>query len=143
MEEFDTLDSDLSVNETEIPGKVKQLAREIAPWIKLVALVNLGIQVINLLISFAYGLGGFEPSSFISVAISVALYVTLLNWGTAMDRFSKEGSIRSFSDAMKKQKNYWMFLGIILIIALVVFLIVLIIAINDPHILQDFIREVT
>jgi hypothetical protein len=131
MEE-ELLDEGLST--TEISENLKSTGASMAPWIKIVAITNIAIQALTLLISISYG--AFNSGSFIGVGISIALYLTLLKYGQSMGTFGKEGSMINFSDVMDKQKAYFVFVGILMIIAIVVLLIAFV-ALGD-----DFFRVI-
>jgi len=130
MEEL--LDEGLST--TEISENLRSTGASIAPWIKIVAIINIVLQVISILVSVSYG--AFSAGSFIGVGISIALYVSLLKFGQSMTTFGKEGSMMNFSDVMDKQKAYFTFLGILMIIGIVIMLIAFV-ALGD-----DFFRVI-
>ena len=127
MNEFETLDEELS-NE-DFSSSIKSLGATIGQWAKIVAIVNIISQVLDLGISVATT-GGIG-SSLVSVGIAIALYVTLLKFGQAMSTFSEVGTKQSFADAMARQKVYWQFLGILMIIALFFLLLIFMISGGD------------
>lgn len=131
-EEFETLDDELSATSEEISPTILKLAGEIAPWIKIIAIINLSLQVLGLIQSFAQGfdMGAIIFIPLLVAGIQIGLNLALLNWGNSMSQLSKEGSSNSFAQAMLKQKNYWLFLGIVIILS-ISFMIITILFLNS------------
>ncbi len=118
MNESDALDDNLLSN--ELSTGMKSLGAKIGQWAKIIAIISIISQILDLAISaLSNGFG----SSLIFTAIIIGLYTTLLKFGHAMTRLSEVGSKKNFEDAMFKQKTFWQFLGVFMIIALAYLLI--------------------
>jgi hypothetical protein len=124
MEElFETLDSDSSVQ--ELSPQLKKGYKDLAPWIKFAAIAGIVSQSISFLLSF------FNPdegivASVIGTAIGIALNITLLQFSNEMTNFSKTGTKEDLETMFKKELGYWIFLGVVCILALVFLLLGLI-----------------
>lgn len=135
MNEFETLDDDLS--DKGINANIRSLGGSIGQWAKIIAVINIAIQTINVITSLIYfGISGF--GSLIGVGISIALYVTLLKFGQSMSTFSDEGNYSSLEMAMVKQRVYWQFIGILMIVALLFELIIIVAFGSDIYRVFDF-----
>ncbi len=143
METMDTLDEGLQEN--DISQTVVEQSAATSTWVKIVAICGIAGAVISLISSLII-MGVQGIGSVIGTGISVALYVTLLAYGNSLTALGNSGNSHDFTDAMRKQKTYWMFLGILLIIGLVIFLIaVMIIGANIEefgHELEDAMEEI-
>jgi predicted membrane channel-forming protein YqfA (hemolysin III family) len=141
MDELETLDDDLTQVGTEISPTIQKLSSETAPWIKTVAIITLVLQGIGLIRTIQTSNTTQLGIDLFVVAITVALYITLLNWGTAMEKLGKAGSMTTFSESMLRQKSFWIFFGIIWIIVMILIIWLVFTAINDPMELQRLLRN--
>ena len=133
MEELETLDSGMAESQGEVTPQIQKLSSEIAPWVKTVAIINLVVQGINLITVIQYPDSRQLMISLVAAAISIALYITLLNWGTAMEKLGKDGSASAFSESMVRQKAFWIFFGILWILIMILVIYVFYQAFEDPR----------
>lgn len=130
---------DDELNDQEFSSNMKSLGRHIGQWAKIIAVISIVIQVLEFFTT-VFSRGGFI-GPLITLGISIGLYAALLQFGKAMTTFSEMGNMSTLAEAMYRQRIYWQFLGIILIIALFFGLIFVMMAgENAVYMLQGLIR---
>lgn len=122
---FETLDED--AGSEGISNQVRKGYQEIAPWVLFASITGIISQAISFLINF------FDPGesvvvNFIGLAIGLALNITLLQFGNQMTNFGKTGSVKDLESMFQKQYAYWIFLGILFILIMVIFLLAIVAA---------------
>jgi len=140
-EEIETLDEGLSEVDSEVTPAIQKLSGEIAPWMKVIAVVNLALQAISLIQTFLIGRPALLIFQVALSALTIGVNLVLLSWGNSTDRLSKQGSAGAFADAMLKQKSYWMFVGILTILGLIVFVFLMFMAFDDPRGFNRMMRD--
>ncbi len=137
MNEFETLDHDLS--DREYSQKLLSYSKSISLWAKIIAFVNLALLGINLITIFTQyarisHAPGAEASVFVGilvVGVAVALYIALLKFANKLNEFSLEGTENALSNVMYRQRVFWQFAGILLIVLLFFMLIAFAFAISS------------
>ena len=114
MNEFETIDD--YANDSQFSDNFKGHSKTIGQWVKINCIYEFWIQGLGLIISFTTNT--FSAGDIIGIGITVALNIVLLKFGQNMEALSQDGSIHTFKEAMRNQKSYWVFVGILVILRL-------------------------
>lgn len=121
---------------------VKHKLRATYPWIKFIAISSIALQGLSLIQNILVNPRGAFSGIF-SIAITVALNVILLQYAKSLENTVSTGGSNDFTEAMAKQKSYWLFMGILMILALAIVLIGVIVLAADPYLANDIMRGFT
>ena len=120
---FETLDE--NTGSEGISNQVRKGYQGIAPWVLFASITGIISQIISFFVNF-FDANENVVFNFIGLAIGLALNITLLQFGQEMTNFGKSGNVDNLETMFQKQYAYWIFLGILLILVLVLFFLALV-----------------
>ena len=129
------LDAAPSDPDAPVPGAVVQLLAQTRPWVKLTSvLVFVGMGLVVLAFVFimtALGRAGRSDitrvATFVPFGIVLVLYIPpavfLWQYAANIRRLQGGGGMRALEDALGSQKSFWKYVGVLAIMALVLYAI--------------------
>lgn len=129
---METLDNS-TMDGNQVTAKMKKELKETAPWMKfmgILMMIAIGLGILGMLFALIYT---FHIIVLISLLVYIGMFyigLVLFNVGNGYSNYVASGSISALEKAFTEQKKYWMIVGILTIIMILLYVVAIVIGYN-------------